>query len=326
MTNYALVTGAAGGIGRAIVQRLASDGFPVIATDTNEAGAAEVVASLPGSGHKAFALDVTDEAKVQSLFNDVETNGAKIGLVVAAAGILLLRNGGQRPPLTEISLDEWELTQRVNSTGTFLLLREYLRARTRAPVESGRFVAFSSVAAQLGGYRSSSAYIASKSAVLGLVKAAAREAASMGITINAVAPGLIDAPMLHQSLDPENYASVTGNIPLLLHDWRRFSSARLCGSGGRLHCRRGHLRESLPARSEDYARRRGYHFSNLLQCAGVVLLGSCGPCLESQRDSGRHLAHHDLAGQVPATVRILPCCCRAGDACSPGSAWARDRP
>jgi 3-oxoacyl-[acyl-carrier protein] reductase len=214
MTTYALVTGAAGGIGRAIVQRLASDGFPVIATDTNEAGVAEVVASLPGTGHRTFALDVTDEAKVQKLFEDVEINGAKIGIVVAAAGILLLRNGGQRPPLTEISLDEWELTQRVNSTGTFLLAREYLRARTRAPVEGGRFVAFSSVAAQLGGYRSSSAYIASKSAVLGLMKAAAREAAPMGITFNAVAPGLIDAPMLHQSLDPENYATVTGNIPL----------------------------------------------------------------------------------------------------------------
>ena len=55
MTTYALVTGAAGGIGRAIVQRLAKDGVPIIATDTNAGGAAEVVASLPGTGHKAFA-------------------------------------------------------------------------------------------------------------------------------------------------------------------------------------------------------------------------------------------------------------------------------
>ena len=90
MTIYALVTGAAGGIGRAIVQRLAKDGFPIIATDINEADAAEVVASLPGTGHKTFALNVTDEAKVQKLFEEVEINGAKIGMVVAAAGILLL--------------------------------------------------------------------------------------------------------------------------------------------------------------------------------------------------------------------------------------------
>lgn len=93
-------------------------------------------------------------------------------------------------------------------------MREYLRRRTAAPASHARFIAFSSVAAQLGGYRSSSAYIASKSAISGLTKAAAREAAPIGVTVNAVAPGLIDAPMLRLSLDPANDAEIARSIPL----------------------------------------------------------------------------------------------------------------
>jgi len=209
MTGYALVTGAAGGIGRAITQRLAQDGFTVLAADLDEARAASVLEGLPGTGHAAVALDVADETAVDALF------GAwRIDQVVAAAGILLFAPDGDRPALTDITLADWELTQRVNSTGTFLLMRAYLRTANARAIAGGRFIGFASVAAQLGGYRSSSAYIASKSAVLGLVKAAARESAHLGITVNGVAPGLIDAPMLHQSLDPANYHTVTGNIPL----------------------------------------------------------------------------------------------------------------
>lgn len=209
MTGYVLVTGAAGGIGRAVARRLAGDGFKVLAADLDVARAAEVLQDLPGEGHAAVALDVSSEAAVDSLFAEW-----KIDQVIAAAGILLFAADGDRPALTDITLADWELTQRVNSTGTFLLMRAYLRDANRRTIEGGRFIGFASVAAQLGGYRSSSAYIASKSAVLGLVKAGAREAAHLGVTVNGVAPGLIDAPMLHQSLDPANYHTVTGNIPL----------------------------------------------------------------------------------------------------------------
>lgn len=209
MKRRCLVTGAAGGIGKAVVARLAADGLAVVAADLDLARAEAALSGVAGSGHEAVALDVSDEGQVARLFE-----GAALDCVVAAAGILLFAPNGDRPPLTEITLKEWELTQRVNSTGTFLLLREYLRAAGRQPVNQGRFVGFSSVAAQLGGYRSSAAYIASKGAVGSLVKAGAREAAALGVTVNAVAPGLIDAPMLRQSLSPENDASVAANIPL----------------------------------------------------------------------------------------------------------------
>ena len=78
----------------------------------------------------------------------------------------------------------------------------------------GRVVTISSVAAQLGGYRSSASYIASKSAIIGLTKALARELAPHRVTVNSVAPGLIDAPMLRLSLDPADDAKASAQIPL----------------------------------------------------------------------------------------------------------------
>lgn len=214
MNGTCLVTGAAGGIGKAIVSRLAADGLRILAADLSLDAAEAAISGIQGEGHRAIALDVADEAAVIAAFAKAEGVGAPIDRVVAAAGILLFAANGERPPITDIELRDWNLTQTVNSTGTFLLLREFLRGASRRPIENGRFVGFSSVAAQLGGYRSSSAYIASKSAVLGLIKAGAREAAPLGVTVNAVAPGLIDAPMLRQSLPPESDAAVAGNIPL----------------------------------------------------------------------------------------------------------------
>ncbi|HUH40032.1 MAG TPA: SDR family oxidoreductase, partial [Castellaniella sp.] len=82
----------------------------------------------------------------------------------------------------------------------FLCGRAYIRLREARPVAAGRFVTFSSVAAQLGGYRSSSSYIAAKSAVLGFTKAMAREVSHLGITVNSVSPGLIDTDMLRSTV------------------------------------------------------------------------------------------------------------------------------
>jgi 3-oxoacyl-[acyl-carrier protein] reductase len=214
MNGVCLVTGAAGGIGKAIVSRLAADGLRILAADLSLDRAEATIAGIAGDGHRAIALDVADEAAVIAAFAEAESFAAPIAQVVAAAGILLFGANGERPSISDIGLNDWTLTQTVNSTGTFLLLREFLRSATRRQIANGRFVGFSSVAAQLGGYRSSAAYIASKSAVLGLIKAGAREAAPLGVTVNAVAPGLIDAPMLRQSLPPENDAAAAGNIPL----------------------------------------------------------------------------------------------------------------
>lgn len=214
MSGVCLVTGAAGGIGHAIMGRLAKDGYKLLGVGRNLGALEKVIRELPGDGHRAISLDITDEAAVIAAFADAEKRGEPIDQVVAAAGILLFTPTGDTPAIVDIELSDWNLTQTINSTGTFLLLREYLRSAKRRKIENGRFVGFSSCAAQLGGYRSNAAYIASKSAVFGLMKAGAREGASLGITVNTVAPGATVTPMLRQSLAPENDGRAAAGIPL----------------------------------------------------------------------------------------------------------------
>lgn len=209
-----MVTGGARGIGASVCQALAADGISVLAADIDLAATQATVASLPGEGHAAVAMDVTSEAQVAAGFDAAEKQfGAVPDILVSCAGILLFAPNGDRPLVVDIELADWQRTMNVNATGTFLVTREYAR-RSPADNANGRIVTISSVAAQLGGYRSSAAYIASKAAVMGLTKALARELAPRRITVNSVAPGLIDAPMLRLSLDPANDAAVSANIPL----------------------------------------------------------------------------------------------------------------
>ncbi len=212
--RIAIVTGAARGIGAAIAARLANDGLRVAVADLSVEAARATAAALPGDGHVGLAVDVRDEASVDRLFDETESSLGPVGVLVCNAGVLLLREGGQRPAIVDTTLDEWEQSHAVNTRGTFLSVRAMLRRRAARPVAEGRIVTLSSVAAQLGGYRSSSAYISSKAAVLGFTKAAAREAAPLGITVNCLAPGLIDAPMLRLSLPPDRDSEMSSSIPL----------------------------------------------------------------------------------------------------------------
>lgn len=210
----ALVTGGARGIGASVCQALAADGVTVLAADIDLEATRATIAGLPGTGHAAIAMDVTQEDQVAAGFDAArDAFGGAPDILVTCAGILLFAASGDRPLVGETPLADWQRTMDVNATGCFLTCREYVR---RAPAENpdGRVVTISSVAAQLGGYRSSAAYIASKSAVLGLTKALARELAPRRITVNSVAPGLIDAPMLRLSLDPSQDAAAAANIPL----------------------------------------------------------------------------------------------------------------
>ena len=211
--RIAVVTGGSGGIGSAICRVLAEDGMRVAVLDLDSEAAHAIAEGLPGAGHAGFAVNVADEAEVARVFGAVESAFGKIAVLVLGAGVLLLRPDGSRRLIAETDVEEWRKTQEVNATGAFLCAREYIR-RLPEDARGGAIVTLSSVAAQLGGYRSSAAYIASKSAVLGLTKALARELAPRGVTVNSVAPGLIDAPMLRLSLDPADDAKAAGQIPL----------------------------------------------------------------------------------------------------------------
>jgi len=197
--RIALVTGAGGGIGEAICRHLAEAGCRVIVADIDADRAAAVAARL-GEDHTSIAFDVSQEHAVQAAFDQVEATVGPISVLVCAAGLLLFQPNGDRPMLKDTSIELWDRTFDVNARGVFLCGREYIRRREAQPLPHGRVVTFSSVAAQLGGYRSSASYIAAKSAVLGLTKAMAREVAHLGVTVNGIAPGLIDTDMLRNTV------------------------------------------------------------------------------------------------------------------------------
>jgi 3-oxoacyl-[acyl-carrier protein] reductase len=211
--HVALVTGGAGGIGAAICLSLAQAGHRVAVADLSLERAQTVAASLPGTGHCAVGINVADEASVVAAFDTVTSVAGRPAILVAGAGILHFKANGERPLIVEMALADWQRTIDINQTGCFLTCREFAR-RLPEGKSFGRVVTISSVTAQLGGYRSNAAYIASKAAIIGLTKALARELAATGVTVNSVAPGLIDAPMLRLSLAPKDDATAAANIPL----------------------------------------------------------------------------------------------------------------
>jgi NAD(P)-dependent dehydrogenase (short-subunit alcohol dehydrogenase family) len=211
--RLALVTGGGKGIGEAVCRQLAAAGLRVVVADIDGDNARRVAASL-GERHIAKTVDIADEASVKALFDEVEAAQGPISALACVAGILILP-GGERPLIKDMTLDNWERSFAVNARGAFLCSREYLRRREALPVPNGRVVFFGSSAAQLGGYRSSAAYIGAKSAVLGYAKAFARESAHLGITANTVAPGLIDTDMLRSTVGSSgNLDAVSQNIPM----------------------------------------------------------------------------------------------------------------
>ena len=209
--RIALVTGGVGGIGAAICRRLAKDGCSVAVADLDLAAAKELAASLPEGPHLGLAADVTEEDSAERVFAEVEAALGPVSILVTCAGILILRPDGSRNPIAEMSAAEWRRTQEINVEGTFFYGRAF--ARRAAKVGSnGRVITIASVAAQLGGYRSSSAYITSKAAVIGFTKSLAQEVASRSITANTIAPGFIESPMT-DVLPEAQKTALHGQIP-----------------------------------------------------------------------------------------------------------------
>ena len=215
--RIALITGAAGGLGLASARKLAEDGLAIAVADLHAEAAERAAAALPGKGHIGLACNVADESSVRAAFDTVEARLGPVGVLACFAGILSTQPAPGRLPTVDITLDEWEGVMRVNARGTFLCVREMLRRCGVRVVEHGRIVTVASLAGQVGGMQSGSAYSASKGAVLALSKVAAREAAPLGITVNTVAPGPVDTPMLHQTVpagkEGQKYMGTAG-VPL----------------------------------------------------------------------------------------------------------------
>ena len=214
MSSIALLTGGASGMGLVTAQALATIGYRVMIADLSQEAAARAARGLPGQGHRGFALDVAEDGAVVEMFAAVEREVGPASVLCTFAGMMVIPEDGSRASIIATSAADWDRTYAVNARGTFLCIREFLRHRTRNPVTNGRIVTISSAAAQIGGYNGSSAYISSKGAVLSLTKSAAREAAPLGITVNTIAPGVIETPLLRRAMPPEADAAYCQKVPL----------------------------------------------------------------------------------------------------------------
>ncbi len=185
--RVALVTGASRGIGRATAHVLARQGALVVAAARAE-NAAATVAEITAAGGRAEALtlDVTEAGAIEAAVAGVLQRHGRIDILVSNAGItrdqLLLR----------MKRDDWDAVIATNLTATFTLTQTVLKPMLKQ--RRGRIIAISSVVGQTGNAGQAN-YAASKAGLIGFCKSVAREVASRSITVNVVAPGLIDTEM-----------------------------------------------------------------------------------------------------------------------------------
>jgi 3-oxoacyl-[acyl-carrier protein] reductase len=194
----ALVTGAAGGIGRAVVSTFCEAGANVIAVD---------IVADPGRFPERTTYrrcDVADRAAVEALIDD-ELRRAPIDILVACAGTI------SNIPLQQSTDDEWEKIFAVNVMGTVNPVRKLFPVM--ADRGYGKIVALGSIAAKIGGVASGPSYVAAKSAVHGLMKWVAKAGAAKGVYANIIAPGPVETPMWSNVTDRAP-PSANGNVPL----------------------------------------------------------------------------------------------------------------
>ena len=203
LTNKtALVTGASGGIGKAIAQTLHAQGATIAISGTRKEKLDEIASELGERVH-VTPCNLSDKEAVSALVGQAEEAMGKLDILVNNAGItkdnLFMR----------MKDEEWDDVIAVNLTASFILMRSALRGMMRA--RSGRIVNISSISAIIGNPGQPN-YSASKAGLIGMSKSLAREVAPRGITVNCIAPGFISTPMTDE-LNEKQVEQIAQAIP-----------------------------------------------------------------------------------------------------------------
>lgn len=200
--QVALVTGATRGIGKAIAENLVAAGATVIGTATSENGANSISAYLASNG-VGKVLNVTEEGAIDALLSEITKEFGKIDILVNNAGItrdnLLMR----------MKDEEWDAVLQTNLTAVFKICKAVMRGMMKN--RHGRIINIGSVVGTTGNPGQAN-YCAAKAGLIGFTKALAKEIASRGVTVNAVAPGFIDTDMT-KSLSDEQRERIFDTIP-----------------------------------------------------------------------------------------------------------------
>lgn len=196
------ITGAAQGLGRAMAERFAAEGALVAMADRDGQAVAKAAAELPGTG-RADEVDVSSSAEVTAWINELDQAYGRIDVLVNNVGIIRDNRA------ENISDEDWQAVLDVHMSGAFHGIRAVLPVMRRRTY--GRILSFSSMSWR--GNFGQADYVAAKAGVVGLTRAIALETARHGITVNAIAPGLIETPM-PASMNDKAREKLIGKVPM----------------------------------------------------------------------------------------------------------------
>ncbi|WP_223806519.1 MULTISPECIES: SDR family NAD(P)-dependent oxidoreductase [unclassified Novosphingobium] len=203
-----LVTGGASGLGAAIARAFHAAGFNVGIGDIDADGAVALARDLDASGETAtgIALDVRDQAAFEAAHGLLVARWGSVEALVNNAALTAAR------PVLDITPDEFDAVLAVNLRGTFVGSQVFARAFKAAGY--GRIVNLASLAGQNGGTATGAHYAVSKGGIITMTKVFARDLAPFGITVNAIAPGPLDTPMVHRTVPADRMAQFLTNVPV----------------------------------------------------------------------------------------------------------------
>lgn len=185
-----LITGAAGGLGRALTKRYRELGAAVALVDANEEGLQAVVEETGGATERVLMIpaDLAQTAEASRIVSRVDAAFGRLDVLVNNAGVLI------RKPIEQMTPEEFDLLTNVNLRAPFFLSQSAVRLMQRH--RRGRIINISSIAARTGGAADAAVYAATKAGLIALTKAFARTYASQGILVNAIAPAMMKTPMI----------------------------------------------------------------------------------------------------------------------------------